>query len=238
VQLVVLAAVAVLVALPTASATSVNSPKAVPAASLLSANATWEGKNISQANTQGSAFSISANQQIYVNFSYVVPVGGPNVTVARIQAFYFGAVISTDQVSTVTRFVPGLAPDVAIGGRGSGVMNWSLGTFTYLLAGLYQLTASLVDSNGSTVWSENFFIDAKAVDRVASGLIIFLLVLGAVELWAIATVGRSVRKARPKRSGPPPPKQWEPTPAPGAGSEGTTPPPDAAPAEPASEVTP
>jgi hypothetical protein len=233
-RLLLVAGIVLLVALPTASAASLGSrttASAGPAVrspdSLGSASATWDGTNISQANSVGNAFSISANQQVLVNFSFV-PLGGTNVTVARMEAIYFGAVISTDQVSTSVSY-----PALVVG-VGKGVMNWSLGTFSYLLAGVYKLTASLVDSSGSTVWSESFFIDVKAVDRVASGLIIFLIVLGAVELWSIATVGRSARKRRPKRSSPPPPTPWQPTTPPGPGN----PAPPPAPTEPAPEVNP
>ena len=144
------------------------------------------------------AFTLGVNQRSLVVFTYDVPLGGPNVTTARMQAIYFGAVISTDQVSTHTN----------LSGTGSGTMNWTLGTFTYLLAGLYLLTASLVDSNGTTVWSESFYMQASAPYHVGSGLIIFLIVLALVELYSIATVGRSARK-RPKALSSAPPTPWQ-----------------------------
>jgi len=158
---------------------------------------TWNGKPIGDASTQAHAFSITTDQRVLVNFSFVVPPFGPDVTTARIQALYFGAVISTDQVSTSTT-----------AGVGKGLMNWTLGTFTYLLAGVYVLSASLVDSNGSTVWSEHFYIDATAPYHIGSGLTIFLIVLGLVELYSILTVGRSVRR-RPKTGGKAPPEPWQ-----------------------------
>ncbi|MGP8077813.1 MAG: hypothetical protein ACLQD8_07240 [Thermoplasmata archaeon] len=207
-QWVLVASIALLIAMPAADAagvgarpTTVNALAAPATTGLGGPHATWGGTNLSAASTEAHAFGISANQQIVNVFTYTIHAGGPNVTLARIQAFYFGAVISTDQVSTVNHPAGGGVE------HGTGTMNWGLGTFTYLLAGVYLLTASLVDANGSTVWSENFYIDATAVDHIASGLIIFLLVLGLVELYSILTVGRSVRR-RPKTvSSPPTP--WE-----------------------------
>jgi len=230
VRWMLLGSVALLLAIPTASALPVAVTPEPPPPRTFSAAATWAGTDLGQASAQKDAFSISTNQQVYVNFTFFVPTGGPNVTTARVQAYYFGSVISTDQVGTSMSLTTG-------GANGTAVMNWSLGTFTYLLAGVYRLSASLVASNGSTVWSENFYIDAKPVDHVVSGLIIFLIVLGIVELWSIVTVGRMPRKGRSKKPAPPPPKQWDPTTAPPTGSESaaTT---DAPPAEPVTEETP
>ena len=165
------AAIALLVAIPSASASAVApGPLPIhvaPGISLKGESARWDGKNLSTASTASHAFTLGVNQRSLVVFTYDVPLGGPNVTTARMQAIYFGAVISTDQVSTHTN----------LSGTGSGTMNWTLGTFTYLLAGLYLLTASLVDSNGTTVWSESFYMQASAPYHVGSRLIIFLIVL-------------------------------------------------------------
>ncbi|MFY9716341.1 MAG: hypothetical protein WAK40_00155, partial [Thermoplasmata archaeon] len=197
--------VALFLAMPVASATGLGShplgsperaPPAVPA--ITNPLATWDSTNLGAASDQAHAFSITTNQRVLVNFTFVVPVGEPKVTTARIQAIYFGAVISTDQVSASTD----------LSGNGVAYMNWTLGTFTYLLAGVYLLTASLVNATGATVWSENFYIQAHAPYRIGSGLIVFLLVLGFVELYSILTVGRAMRK-RPKPGGGAPPTPWQ-----------------------------
>ncbi len=185
------------------------------------AHATWQGNNLTSASDSTHAFRITTNQQILVKFGYSEPTGGPTITTARIQAIYFGSVISTNQVSASSHAFAG-------GATGNATMNWTLGTFTYLLAGTYLLTASLVSSTGSTVWSESFYINAVAPYYVASGLIVFLLILGAVELWSIATVARGpkVRGGRTPASQPPEP--WD----------SGTPPAGAAPTAPADESEP
>lgn len=214
-------ALAAFLLLPAASATSVgNAPwaRSTPSSvALVNPGATWDGKPLSDASSQANAFSIRTDQQIYVNFSYTAPLHAPNISVARIQALYFGVVISTDQVSTSTILHEGV-------GQGTGLMKWSLGDFTDLLAGVYLLTASLVDSNGTTVWSTNFYIDATPAYHIASGLIIFLLLLGLVEIYYIATVGRPVK--RPPKSSGSPPTPWTGATTP---AEGATPPPGSAP---------
>jgi hypothetical protein len=209
--------VALLLALPMASASGVGSPSlasheagAPLTPAITNPQATWDGTNLGAASDQAHAFSISTNQRVLVNFTFDVPLGEPNVTTARVEAIYFGAVISTDQVSAST--------DIA--GHGVAYMNWTLGTFTYLLAGVYLLTASLVNATGATVWSENFYIQAHAPYRIGSGLIIFLIVLGLVELYSMLTVGRARRK-RPKTGGSSPPTPWQQpasTAEPGAGT--------------------
>ncbi|HTP53346.1 MAG TPA: hypothetical protein VML94_00040 [Thermoplasmata archaeon] len=228
--------VALLLAMPVASATPIGSrttaggPAPPASAAITNPRATWDGTNLSAASDQAQAFSINTDQRILVNFTFVVPLGQPNVTTARVQAIYFGAVISTDQVGAslneITR-------------DGAAQMNWTLGTFTYLLAGVYLLTASLVNGTGATVWSESFYIQAHAPYRVGSGMIVFLIVLGLVELYAILTVGRSARK-RPTSSSKSPPTPWQQPaetaePGPGTAAPPSEPPP---PPEPPTEASP
>lgn len=238
---VVVVGLALLLVAPTASVASAAARPlgTVPSVSgtsvkLTNPQATWNGQPLSTAATEGSAFKIATGATVLVKFTYGIPLGGPNVTTARITALYFGAAISTDQVGAHNELVAG-------SGSGSAVMNWTLGTFTYLLAGVYELRASLVAGNGSTVWSENFYIDATAPDHIESGLTLFLAILGIVELWSIATVGRAVRR-RPPTAPSAPPTQWQPsgpapTTPPAAG--GTPPAPEGAPpAPPAEEESP
>ena len=202
-RLALIAGFAALLLVPTLTADAASIRPAPPSSSTVGADARWNGVSIATAESQSHAFSITTNQRVLTVFNYTISSGGPTISVARMQAIYFGSVISTDQVSTHTNTTLVLGNTV-----GFAVMNWTLGTFTYLLAGVYELTASLVSSTGATVWSLSFFIDATPVDRIASGLIVFLLVLGLVELWSIATVGRSTRR-RGRKAAAPPPKPWQ-----------------------------
>ena len=202
-RLALIVGFAALLILPALTADAATARPAVPSPPTVGAEARWNGASITTAESQAHAFSITTNQRVLTVFNYTISSGGPTITVARMQAIYFGSVISTDQVSTHTNSTLVLGKTV-----GFAVMNWTLGTFTYLLAGVYELTASLVSSTGATVWSLNFFIQATPVDHIASGLIVFLLVLGLVELWSIATVGRSMRR-KGRKSATPPPKPWQ-----------------------------
>ena len=214
-SLSVLTLVAALFALPIGAAAPVtavshSAPAAAPGCAG-GPNATWNGVNLSHASSVGSAFSVTTGQQSVVRFCYsTVAPQGPSITTARLVVYYFGSEISANSVP---------ASD------GRAVMNWTLGTYTYLLQGVYRLTASLVAANGSTVWSEGFYIVAQAPYRIVSGMTVFLLVLGGVEIWSIVTSGG--RSSRKKRVAPPTP--WTPTPAPSETPPPATPPPGSSP---------
>lgn len=218
--------IALSIAFPAISAVATATPgssagpaaPAFPPVGVSAASATWNGVNVTQAGAQGSAFSVSTGTTVQVVFSFFGP--GANVT-ARLQAYYFGAALSTDNVVTT----------VALTGHGTGILNWSFGDYTYVLQGLFRLTASLVfTGNGSTAWSASFWVNEKAPYRVESGFTIFLLALGVAELYGIASVGG---RRRPPAT---PPTQWKgPETVTAAPAAGPTP---AAPPEPPEDSSP
>jgi FlaG/FlaF family flagellin (archaellin) len=180
------------VAVPVAAGTSAPASPAIPVSSISNEYVTWNGANVSKASGESSAFTVSTGSTVLVLFHFT-SIGGPNVS-ARLQAYYFGAAISSSSVLTT----------VAPTGAGLGTMNWSFGDYTYVLQGLFHLTVSLVyTSNGSAAWSESFWIVEQAPYRIVSGFTIFLLGLGAAELYGIATAGRRVRRP------PAPPQTWQ-----------------------------
>lgn len=181
----------------TAAATPLPSTSEPPAP--VGYSATWNGANLSKANSAGSAFTVNTNEHVRVNFSFTVGARTANITTARLVVYYFGAEISANSVAANPL-------------TGSATMNWTLGTYTYLLQGIYRLSASLVYGNGSTAWSEDFYINAEAAYHIVSGVTIFLVVLALAEVYWIATVARGPRKVRPK--GPRPPTPWQENPTP------------------------
>lgn len=223
------AIVTMLVAPAFAAATPVERSPGVPTPDpggplVYAVSVTWNGHNISAASSVGSALRVTTGGTINVGFSFQDTNPARSLT-ARLQAFYFGAALSTNEVPATVN---------GITGAGTASMNWSLGSYTYLLEGAYRLTASLV-ANGSTVFSEDFYIDEQAPYAIGSGFVLFLIVLGIFELISLATIGRSSRRRRRPRSPAPAPAPWGgPAPPPGGSPEPSEPevPPEGAPPPP------
>jgi hypothetical protein len=190
--------VATLVA-PTASvtasslgaATTVVTPDATGA---ISATVLWNHQNAAKYDTASSAATIAFNAAVDVRFfwnSTSGPAGAPGlitISDARLQIFYFG-------FSLVTRDVFESPPAPAL--SGSYDMSWSTGSLQYILEGTYRLVASLLTPNGTTEWSQTFWVIEAAPFYVLALLPIVLLVIGIWELYSIATVGRQAALGRP-----------------------------------------
>ena len=181
----------------------------------VNATVTWNGVNVCSGGSASSAFSVDLTQSIGLRYNWSGPVGHPlSLNDARLQMFYFGFPLATRDVTTVGGVQ---------GPSGSFVMNWTPGVIAYVLEGLYGLTASLLATNGTTVFSEGFFVHANAPYGILAALPILLIVLGIYEVYNVARSGRQA--ALPKTAKPPGPP---PPPESGAGSgpngAGTPPP--------------
>jgi hypothetical protein len=223
----VIAGLALLMLVPTGT---VGTPRASspdlqissePAASSFSATVTWNGVNVNTAGSAASALSVDFSNSANVLFNWTTPTGAVNPNDARLQMIYFGFALATRDV-------------VNSGNGGSrAVLNWTPGALVYVLEGVYEITASLVAPDGSTVWSENFFVHSTAPFSIGAVLPIVLIVIIIWELYSVATSGRQVLLS--KRGKAPPSKPEEPTPTTPeepAGSEPSTPPGEAAPSGP------
>lgn len=191
-------------------------------------SATWNGVNIATANTSSSAFDISFNGAVTVVYGWSQPSGaGPRwlVSDARLQIFYFGFALGTRDITTTT--------GVATGNLTMG--NWSTGPLQYILEGTYELTASLLTPNGTTVWSQAFWVDVAAPFYILAALPIVLILIAVYELYGVATVGQQVRLKRQKKGGEttppsaPTPPSTEPTPPPASAPPGPAAPPPSPP---------
>lgn len=166
-----------------------NLPKATGGG--LGAVVLWNGKNVSSAGSPSAAFSLSKGQTAAVTFSYdalstVGAVGNATLTLT-----YLGIVLTTSRASAH-----------ALGPSGSAQINWSFGPLYNALQGVFQLTASLLNPNGSSLWSESFYVFAKAPYLLESGAVIVLLILVVAELYWATSAIRDARRNRP--SGPAP----------------------------------
>ena len=164
---------------------------------------TWNGRNVSTAATDASPLSVSFGGVVDVHYTWTVRSAGngemATISDARLEMVYFGAALSTrDQVASV--------PVVA--SNGSFDMAWDPGLLRYVLAGNYQLIASLLAPNGTTMWSESFFVHENAPYEVLAALPTLLVVLLLYEFYAVAVTGRKAKR--------PPAQPWQSAASPGA----------------------
>lgn len=187
------AAVALLVNVPvSARAAPAAQPSIVKPAAGLTASVTWNGVDISTVGSTSSALSIDFSQS--ANLDYVWSnAPAPGINDVRLQMFYFGFAI-------VTRDVTLSAPQT----QSAGVpLNWTPLSIDYVLEGLYKLTASLVAPNGTTMWSENFYVRGTAPLGFVALIPIVLLIIAVYEIYALARSGRYAALGRKPVSPPP-----------------------------------
>jgi hypothetical protein len=185
-------------------------------------SATWNGVNVATANTSSSAFQISFNGAVTVVYGWSQPIGiGPRwlINDARLQIFYFGFALGTRDITTTTGAATG---NLTMG-------NWSTGPLQYILEGTYQLVASLLSPNGTTVWSEGFWVDVAAPFYILAVLPIVLILIAIYELYGVATVGKQARLKRQKQGGGPAPPPATPAAAAPPAAAMTAPPTEPAP---------
>lgn len=185
-----------------------------PVSNGISANVLWNGVNVCSYSSASSSLSVdfskSADLRYFWNASTASAV---SVNDARLEMFYFGfALVTRDQIASV--------PETA---TGTFDMSWNPGVLTYVLEGVYGLTASLVAPNGTTMWSEHFFVTALAPLSILAVLPIILLVIAIYEAYSLAISGRQAGLGRPPAV-PSPPAPTEAA-APSSTPEEETPPP-------------
>jgi hypothetical protein len=159
---------------------------------------TWDGQPISSAGSPSSAFSYAKGATARVDFAYD-EISGPAISNASIQVTYLGLVLTTSTSAT--------SPAIHLClGCGQAAINWSFGNLIDALEGAFRLTASLLYANGTTAWSESFYIFVQAPYLLESAAVVVLLVLAIVELYAGAlSIREAGRGPRPPKPGPEPP---------------------------------
>lgn len=220
------ALVALLVCVPVPSRAA-SPEQARPSQGSESFNVTWNGVDVSSASTSSSAMSIDLTQSANLVFSWANGPANLNIDDARLQMFYLGFAVSTrDQIVTSSAPSP----------HGSIPLSWAPVSVSYLLEGLYRLTASFVATNGSTVWSENFYVRGTAPLGILAILPIVLIILIVYEVYALVRSGRYAAIGQKAPTAPPttPPAG---SPPPGPPSPPSTPPPGTPPSEETPPVT-
>ncbi len=168
--------------------------------SAFSVTTTWNGRSIANANAPSAAFAYGYVAPAAATFHWEGPAGTGNVgsiASARIQIVYLGLPLYTrSEIST--------SPLPSTNGWLN--MSYDLRGDRYLVQGLLLLDAALLNTNGTTVWSETFYVRLTAPYNLVAATA-GLLALGAVELYFVATVGpRSLEQARAQ----PPPEEAKP----------------------------
>ncbi len=198
------------------------SPRAGPASGTVSNVLTWNGANVASNGGVSSALSIDLAQQANVRYNWsAAPLTGGPVTVsdARLQMFYFGFAVATRDV-TISNPMPSLGGNI--------VLNWTPIAVSYVLGGAYRLTASLLTPNGTTVWSENFYVKGNAPYGILAVLPILLLLIAVYEAYLLARSGRFATRSVPPSAPTTPPASPESAEEPSGAPPPPPPPPEGA----------
>jgi len=149
----------------------------------LNVSVTWNGAGIAQAGSASAGFVIGAGQTAMVRFSYS-GAGALAVRGASVLVLFLGLTLSS--LTTVVK------PAAA----GEAVVNWSFGSAIYITEGAYKAEAQLSDANGSVLFSEPFYVDARAPYVFGSAIPAMAALIGLAEAFWIRTVIRYRRHRR------------------------------------------
>lgn len=187
----------------------------------IGATVKWDGTSIASATSASAALITSFTHTIDVNYAWVALDGitGPNlynISTARLQFFYFGAALDTRDV---------IDSSAVAATNGSFDMQWQPGVFQYLFEGTFGLTASLIAPNGTTMWSQAFYIHSQAPASILAVLPIVLVLIAIYEAYGLAVSGRqaAITPAKPAGGAAPKPPEAAPKDEPGPDAEGPKP---------------
>lgn len=170
---------------------------------------TWNGASVASSSSISSALTTNFGSSINLVYTWrsASGAGAPfNISDARLQMFYFGFALATRDVINSN-------PRADLGGTFN--MSWDPGVLQWVLAGTYGVTASLLAPNGTTMWSEAFFVRVTAPGGVGAVLPILLILIALYEVYSLARSGRQAVFGKPAPASSPP---ASPPPGP-AGSE-------------------
>lgn len=161
---------------------------------------TWNGKGVANATTTASALGVSLSSPIAMQFHWTGPgpQGPPGgVSEVEFQAFLFGFPFITRALTNT----PALTSSTGVSN-----LTWDPGALNYLIAGSYQCLASIFSPNGTTLWSEWFYVNIHAPYTIGAVLPLILLLLVLFEVYAVLTVKPTPPKGGAAR---PPPKEFQ-----------------------------
>ncbi len=177
------------------SASSAPRSAAVQPAAGFTGDVTWNGVDISTLGTISSALAIDFSQSANLLYTWS-NVPAPGINDARLQMFYFGFAVATRDVSLSAAQTSGSVP-----------LNWTPLSIGYVLEGVYRLTASVIAPNGTTMWSQDFYVRGNAPLGILAVIPIVLLLIAVYEIYGLVRSGRYAALGRKPASPPetPPP---------------------------------
>lgn len=191
------AGIAVALLLPTlglfpAAGATAPANHASPAGGVL-ATVTVDGHPTAPATAPSSAIGVSLGGPLAVTFDWhatgvaggSVSAGLATISTARLQLYLFGAPVSSLEVD-ISNATPAPAGNVTL------LANYAYAH--YLVGGVYEMEATLLESGGTTAYSEWFYLRLDTPYFVSVASVIAGVVL-LWELYAIAELG-TVRSAR------------------------------------------
>lgn len=189
----------------TARAVPTVTGSAIPSAAGSVYSVTWNGVDVNTAGSASSAMTIDLTQSANLLYSWNTGSAAKvNIDDARVQMFYFGYAVATRD--------EGVTNSVAQS-NGSIPLSWTPLTVSYLLEGLYKLTASFIATNGTTMFSESFYVRDNAPYGILAILPIVLLLIMVYEVYELARSGRYASVGRkiaaPPSGGGAPPAEKE-----------------------------
>jgi hypothetical protein len=154
---------------------------------------TWNGQNIVSAPAISSAISTDFSSTIDVHYNWSSTGTSYTISDARLQIFYFGFALGTRDI---------IDSNPVAATNGSFDMPWDPGVLQWLIIGTYALTASLLAPNGTTMWSEQFYLHVSAPAAIGAAIPIILILIGIWEVYSLARSGRQAAITSPaKRKG-------------------------------------
>jgi hypothetical protein len=186
---------------PVGASTATRSASVSPSAGA-TGTVTWNGVDVSTLGSATSALAIDFSQSANLLYKWS-NVPSPGINDARLQMFYFGFAVATRDVTLSIPQTTGSVP-----------LNWTPLSIGYVLEGVYRLTASVIAPNGTTMWSENFYVRGNAPLGFVAVIPIVLLLIAIYEVYALVRSGRYAALGR-KETPPPstPPSSGTPPPA-------------------------
>ncbi len=178
---------------PLGAAQAATAPSVVPPPASFHASVTWAGVDVQSFSQSTAALTASFRTPTPVHFAWNTtggPRGAPylfNVSTARMQLLYLGVILTTQDVQETN-------PQAA--SNGSFNMDWNPGLLGWLIEGEFEMQASLLAPNGTTMWNENFYIHEEAAYGVLAVLPGVLVLIALFELYAVAVSGREALSQR------------------------------------------
>jgi hypothetical protein len=158
----------------------------------------YNGHPTATASSASSALAVTFGSSANVQFSWQASGGKVNqplsiaIQTARLEVFFLGLSVWTKDQNIIS-------PVPAPNGTVNLTADFSLNH--YLIEGVYQLAGTLITANGTSIWSEVFYLKATAPDHLTV-VNIGLALVAVYEVYTIATVGRWMTQSTRSKAPP------------------------------------